>query len=79
MFFCTLAERAYLEQTEPISTLKHLGGRKYSFQKLNRFSQENNMQDGAESNIHGFLWRDVCISLTQLNRPIWSKQSQYPP
>jgi hypothetical protein len=31
--------------------------------------------DAATSNIDGFLWRDTCVSSTQLNRPIWNKVS----
>jgi hypothetical protein len=64
MFFSTLAEKAYLEQTEPISNVKQLSGRKYSFQKLNQLSQGNNMLDGAVSNIDGVLWRDIFVSST---------------
>jgi hypothetical protein len=65
--------------TNQISGLKHLTCRKYSFQKLTEFSQGNNVQDDPESNIHGFLWRDTCVSSSQLNRPIWRKQSQPQP
>jgi hypothetical protein len=32
------------------------------------------MQGGAVSNIDGFLWKDTCVSSTQLNKQIWSKQ-----
>jgi hypothetical protein len=48
---------------------------KYSFQKLAQFSQENNVLDATPSNIDGFPWRGVCVSSTQLNRPIWKKES----
>jgi hypothetical protein len=37
--------KACLEQREPISTLKNLNSRKYSFQKLTQFSQGNNVLD----------------------------------
>jgi hypothetical protein len=30
----------------------------------------NKMPHVISSNIDGFLWRDTCVSLTQLNRPI---------
>jgi hypothetical protein len=40
----------------------------YSFQKLNHFSQGNNVLDITASNTNGFLFRDTCVSLTQLNR-----------
>jgi hypothetical protein len=53
--FHHLSREELLEKTEPISTLKHLSYRKYSFQKLNRLSQGNNMQDGVVSNIDDFL------------------------
>jgi hypothetical protein len=63
-----LAEFAYLEQTEPISTFKILSCRKYSFQKLTQFSQGNNVLENPASNTDGFLSRHTCISSTQLNR-----------
>jgi hypothetical protein len=34
--------------------------------------------DAAASNIRGFLWRDACISSTQLNRPFGNKESLSP-
>jgi hypothetical protein len=33
------------------------------------------MLDASSSNIDGFVWRDRCISTTQLNRPIWSNRA----
>jgi hypothetical protein len=39
--------------------------RKYSFQKLPQFSQGINVLNAAVSNIHGFLWRDTCVSSSQ--------------
>jgi hypothetical protein len=59
-----------LEQTEPISTLKNLSCRKYSFQKLCQFSQGNNVLDAPASNTSGFITRDTYVSSPQLNRPI---------
>jgi hypothetical protein len=50
MYFLNSAELAYLEQTDPISTLKRLSCRKYSFQKLTQFSPGNNMLDVPASN-----------------------------
>jgi hypothetical protein len=38
--FFNSAEKAYFEQTDSISTLKHLHCRKYSFPKLTQFIQE---------------------------------------
>jgi hypothetical protein len=70
---------AYLQQIETFSNLKNLSGRKYYFQNLSQFSQENNVQDAAVSNTGGFLWRDSCASSTLLNKPIWRKETQSPP
>jgi hypothetical protein len=53
--------------------------RKYCFPKLTEFSQENNVLDFAASSVFGFLWRGTWVSSTQLNRPIWRKQSLSPP
>jgi hypothetical protein len=47
--------------------------------KITEFSQENNVLESAASFIDGFFWRDTCVSSTQVNRPIWSKQSLFPP
>jgi hypothetical protein len=38
--------------------------RKYSFQKLTKFAQGNNVLAAPSSNSEGFLLRDVCISST---------------
>jgi hypothetical protein len=59
-----------LEQTEPISTLKALCYRRYSFQILNRFTRESNALDVAASKTDGFLWSDICVSSGVLSRPI---------
>jgi hypothetical protein len=59
---------------ETISTLKHRNSTMYSFQKLSLFSQGNNVLDAAASNINGYLWRDPCVSSSQPNGPIYSKQ-----
>jgi hypothetical protein len=64
------AEETRLEQMDPISTLKHLSGRKCSFHKLTQFSQGNSALDAPASYIDGFLYRDTCISSTQLSRPM---------
>jgi hypothetical protein len=53
--FFNLAEESYLEQKEPVSTLKHLNFRRCSFQKVAQFPQGNNMLDAVASNIDGFL------------------------
>jgi hypothetical protein len=42
------------------------------------FSQRNIVPDDPASNTEGFLSRHTCISSTQLNRPIWNKESLSP-
>jgi hypothetical protein len=79
MGFFNSAEKAYFLQTEPISTLKNLSCREYSFQKLTQFSQGNNVLDAPAFIKDGFLCRDTCVSSTQMNRPIWNKESISPP
>jgi hypothetical protein len=49
--------------------------RKYCFQKLTKFSQGNNVLDEPASHIDAYLWRDTCVSASQLKRPSRSKQS----
>jgi hypothetical protein len=51
-----------MEQNVPLSPLKTLIGRQYSFQKLSQFSQGNNVLDAPPSNIDGFLARNTCDS-----------------
>jgi hypothetical protein len=51
------------------STLKIEICRVHSFQKLTEFSEGRTGLDVLASNIDGFLWRDTCVSSTQLNRP----------
>jgi hypothetical protein len=58
--------------------LKHLRSRKYSFKKLIQFTQGNNVLDAIVSNTNGFLLRDACVSSTQMNRPMWKKESLSP-
>jgi hypothetical protein len=79
MCFFNSSEQAYLKQTEPISTLKTMTCKMYSFQNLSQFSQGNNVLHTPVCNIDGFLYRDTCVSSTDLNRPIWSKQILSPP
>jgi hypothetical protein len=64
MDFCDLSEYTYLEQTEAISSLKHLGCRKYSIQKLTHFSQGNNVLHAPVSTTNGILSRDTFVSST---------------
>jgi hypothetical protein len=63
-----------LEINEPFSTLKILTCRKYSFQKLSKFSEVNNVIDSAASYTHGFLLRDMPDSSTQVYRTTWNKE-----
>jgi hypothetical protein len=59
-FFFNWVEYAYLDQTEPMSTLKHLRGRKYSFQKVTQLSQGSNVLDvRASSRLFSFK-RYMC-------------------
>jgi hypothetical protein len=49
------------------------------FEILPPFSQGNNGLDAAGSYIDAILWRDICVSSTQLKRPIKDKMSHSPP
>jgi hypothetical protein len=53
------AEKAYFEQMEPMSTLKHLSGRKHSFQKLTKLSQGRIVLDASASNTDCVPWKDT--------------------
>jgi hypothetical protein len=77
--FLQFVEKAYLEQIETFPTLKPMICRKYSCQKLSKFSQGNNVLDAPASNIDGFLWRYICVSSTVLNWPIRNKICLCPP
>jgi hypothetical protein len=70
MCFVHSIELAFLLQNDPFSSLKILICRKYSYQKLTKFSQGNNVLNAAASDIDGVLWRDTFVSSTHLNRPI---------
>jgi hypothetical protein len=54
--FLQLPEQAYVEQTEPISTLCSISSTKISFQNLTLFSQGNNVLDAPAYNTNGFLY-----------------------
>jgi hypothetical protein len=60
------------------STLKTMICRKYFFQKLAQFSQENNELHASASKTNGFFSRTTCVSSTQLNTPAWNKMSLSP-
>jgi hypothetical protein len=77
MSFFNSAVKDYLDHADPLSTLKYLHFRKYSFQRLTPFSQGNNVLHAAASNIDGFHRRDKCASPSHLNRTIWSKMSWF--
>jgi hypothetical protein len=62
MYFFNLSEQAYLEQTEPVSTLKTMICWKYFFQKLTHFSQENNALDAPASNIDDLTCSNTCVT-----------------
>jgi hypothetical protein len=44
--------------------------RKYSFQKVTQFPNENNELDVAASNTADFLSKGTCVSSTQVNNLI---------
>jgi hypothetical protein len=65
MCFCNSYEKAYVEQREPISTLKNLRGRKYSFLKLTHITQGTNVLDDPANNTVFFFWHiDVFLQLS---------------
>jgi hypothetical protein len=71
--FINSAELASLEHSKPISILKHLSCKKFSFQKLTQFSQGSNVLDALASNTDGFPLRDICVTSTWMNRPVLRK------
>jgi hypothetical protein len=73
--FLQLCRIGLFGKNENFSSLKCLTFRKYSFQKLPQLSQGVNVLNAVVSNIHGFVWRDPCVSSTQLNRPMWSNRA----
>jgi hypothetical protein len=78
MCFFKYFEAAYMEPYKPFSTFKSLIYRKYPFEKLTEVSQGKNVLDATASMTNAFLWRGTCVSSTQLNRPIWNKDSLSP-
>jgi hypothetical protein len=78
MYLVNSPEYAYLEQNEPFSTLKVMICRKYSFQKLPQFSQENNVLDAPPLNTDGVHSGDTCISSTWVKSPTCSNISHSP-
>jgi hypothetical protein len=60
--FSNSALYAYLDQTEPISTLNNRNHRKYSLQKLMQFSHENHVLDVSASKKNVSVWKDTCVS-----------------
>ena len=78
MCFFNAAEQASLEQTEPISTLRTMIFDKYSFPKLTQFSLGKSGLDAPASTSDGCLWKDTCVSSTQLNKPLWNEHSLSP-
>jgi hypothetical protein len=69
MCFFNSDEEAYLEQNEPICSLKNL---------LVGSILGTNVLNGPASNTNGFLLRVKCDLSTQLNSPIWNKESLSP-
>jgi hypothetical protein len=64
-----------LELREPIYNLKHLSGRKYSFDKITQSSEGNNVLPDPVSNQDGFLSRDTCFPSTEVDRPVWRQRA----
>jgi hypothetical protein len=62
--FFNIAEKAYLEQKKPCSTLKTTLCSKYFFAILTQCSKGNHVLDAPASNKDGVLLRDTCVSLT---------------
>jgi hypothetical protein len=62
MCFFTLARQSSLESNKHFSLLKILTDSVYSLQKLNLFSEGNNVLDAATSNLSRCLFRFTCIS-----------------
>jgi hypothetical protein len=46
--------------------------------KLIQFSLRNGILDAPAYDTNGFLSRDTCVLSTQLNGPIWKKESISP-
>jgi hypothetical protein len=76
--FFNSAEQAYMEQTDQIYSLKILRSRKFPFQKLIQFRQQNKVLEDPASNTDGFLWRDTSVSSSHLNRNIWNRSLSPP-
>jgi hypothetical protein len=73
MCFFNSAEYAYIEENEPISTLKSLSCRMYSFRKLTQFLHKNYVLDVPASKENVSLWRVTCVSSSEWNTHIWKK------
>jgi hypothetical protein len=78
MCFFKYFEASHLEPNKTFSTFKSLIYRKYAFKKLTEISPGNNLVDALASMTDAILWRGTCVSSTQLNRPIWNKESLPP-
>jgi hypothetical protein len=57
MSYFNSAEQGYFKQMEPMSTLKHLSGRKHFFQNLTQLLQGRIVLDAPASNTDCVLWR----------------------
>jgi hypothetical protein len=62
MSFFNSVKLPYLEENVPVSNMKMIICRLYSFQAVTHFSQEINLLDAAASNANIFLGRDTCVS-----------------
>jgi hypothetical protein len=64
---------------ESLYPLEKLSFPKDSFQKVSQFSLVNKVLHAPASNTTGFVSRHTCVSSTQLNRPVGSKEILSPP
>jgi hypothetical protein len=70
--FLQLSFIGLFEQNKSFPILTNMIGRKYSFQKLTQFLQEDNVLDTAASYVDYFLCQRTCVFLPQLKTPIFS-------
>jgi hypothetical protein len=68
-------EYAYLEQNEPLSTLKIVICSRDSFQNLTQFSIGKNVLGASSFNTDGCLWTDTCVLQISLIAIFWTSWS----
>jgi hypothetical protein len=75
MCFFNSAEKACLEQREPVTTLKTACSRKYSFLKRTQLSQENNELGAAASKMDDFFMERFLYFFNSAELGILEKMS----